>query len=121
MSDGRSSFFGTAFTFLTGAVIGAGFALLFAPYSGDETRKKIKDVSDKTSEDVKENYEKISKEAQKTLEKVKELSDNAVKQVKAVFEEVKKEGLSKIDFKKPSAQAQGSAAKAKKSPGKKTK
>jgi gas vesicle protein len=47
MSDERHSIFGTIVTFLTGAAIGAGLALLFAPQSGEETRKKIKDMGEK--------------------------------------------------------------------------
>ena len=42
------------FSFLTGAVIGAGLALLFAPQSGEETRKQIKDFSEKLGSEVKD-------------------------------------------------------------------
>lgn len=59
-------------SFLTGAAIGAGLALLFAPQSGKETRKKIKEFSDKVSEDVKENVEKIGGKAKTFYEGTKE-------------------------------------------------
>ncbi len=52
----------TLLGFLAGAAIGAGVALLFAPQSGKETRKKIKETSEKVAGDLKENYEKVTKE-----------------------------------------------------------
>lgn len=75
-------------SFLTGAAIGAGLALLFAPQSGEETRKKIKDFSGKVADDVKESYEKLAKEAKKGIESVKSTAEKAIDTVKA---KVKKE------------------------------
>jgi len=46
MSDERSSFGTFLVGFISGAAIGAGLALLFAPQSGKETREKIKDSAD---------------------------------------------------------------------------
>lgn len=94
MSDERNGFLGTVFTFLTGAAIGAGLALLFAPQTGEETRKKIKDMSEKVTEDAKEHYEKLHKEAQKAVESVKSTSEKAVSQIKQ-FIDGAKEGLPK--------------------------
>lgn len=59
-------------SFLTGAAIGTGLALLFAPQSGKETRKKIKEFSDKVGDDVKENVEKIGDKAKTLYEGTKE-------------------------------------------------
>ncbi len=59
-------------SFLTGAAIGAGLALLFAPQSGKETRKKIMDFSDKVGDDVKENVEKIGEKAKNLYEGTRE-------------------------------------------------
>lgn len=89
-SKSAAGFFG----FLTGAVIGAGLALLFAPQTGAETRKQIKDVSDKVADDVKENYDKISKEAKKSIEQVKTAAEKAMDNVKH-FVDGAKEGLKK--------------------------
>ena len=94
MAEERHTFLGTVFTCLTGAAIGAGLALLFAPQTGEETRKKIKDISDKLADDAKDNYEKITKEAQKAIESVKETSDKAVDQVKTFIDSAK-EGFKK--------------------------
>lgn len=69
---GMSTFIG----FLAGAAIGAGIALLFAPQSGKETRKKIKDASEKVAGNIKENYEKVTRE-------VKQAAENGIEHVKS--------------------------------------
>ena len=93
MSEERGGFSGLV-TFLTGVAIGAGLALLYAPQTGEETRKKLKDSYDKVSDDVKENYEKFSKEAQKTIDTIKATSEKAVIQVKS-FIDGAKDGMKK--------------------------
>jgi gas vesicle protein len=56
------------FSFLTGAAIGAGLAFLFAPQSGKETRRQIKDFSEKLGSEVKDNVDKISEKAMDFIE-----------------------------------------------------
>ncbi len=41
------------FTFIGGVLVGAAVAILFAPESGDETRKKIKETFDKEYQSLK--------------------------------------------------------------------
>ena len=60
------------FSFLSGAAIGAGLALLLAPQSGKETRKQIKDFSDKLGGEVKDEVEKIGDKAKGFIEGAKE-------------------------------------------------
>jgi gas vesicle protein len=60
------------FSFLTGAVVGAGLALLFAPQSGKETRKQIKDFSEKLGSEVKDSVEKIGEKAKDLIEGTKD-------------------------------------------------
>lgn len=60
------------FSFLTGAAIGAGLALLFAPQAGKETRRQIKDFSEKLGNDVKDSVEKISEKAKDLIEGTKD-------------------------------------------------
>ncbi len=67
-SNGSKMFF----SFLTGAAIGAGLALLFAPQSGEETRKQIKDFSEKLGGEVKDGVEKVSEKAKSFMEGAKD-------------------------------------------------
>lgn len=89
MSDEKHGFLGVVFTFLTGAAIGAGLALLFAPQTGEETRRKMKETGEKLSKDLKDNYEKITKETQKAVEAVKTTSEKAVQQIKQFVDTAK--------------------------------
>jgi gas vesicle protein len=93
MSGDRNGFTGLVY-FLAGAAIGAGLALLFAPQSGEETRRKVKEFSGKVTDDVKEGYEKVSSEAKKSIEQVKHAAEKAVDNVKA-FIDGAKEGFKK--------------------------
>jgi gas vesicle protein len=110
MSDERNGLLGTVFAFLTGAVIGAGLALLYAPQSGEETRKKIKEAGDKVADDIKANYEKISQEAQKAINTVKSASEKAIDQVKTFYEGTK-ESLKKEVIKEVSEKTKAPAKK----------
>ncbi len=60
------------FSFLSGAAIGAGLALLFAPQSGKETRKQIKDFSEKLGGEVKDGVEKIGEKAKGFIDGAKD-------------------------------------------------
>jgi len=62
MSDEeRGASAGTVFmSFLAGAVVGAGLALLYAPKTGEELRGQISDLADDAIDKIKE----ITKEAQ---------------------------------------------------------
>jgi len=101
MSDEKNGSFGTIFTFLTGAAIGAGLALLFTPQSGEETRKKIKDAKENLNKEAKDNYEKYSKEAKKAIENLKSTSEKSIDQmksfIKGVKETLKKELVEEVE------------------------
>jgi len=88
MSDEKHSSSGLV-CFLAGAAIGAGLALLYAPQSGAETRKKLKDTSDKVADDVKQHYEKVSEEAKKAIEHVKVTAEKSIINVKNFIEGAK--------------------------------
>jgi len=83
--DCRMSEKGFWIAFISGAAIGAGVALLYAPQSGVVTRKKIKrniddagDYLEDAGDYLKEQAEKLSKEAHKVIKISKEYADNAV-------------------------------------------
>lgn len=72
MSQERS-FASSFLTFLSGAAIGAGLALLFAPQTGKETRKQIKDAAEKASDGIMEQSEKVAQTARNAIKQVKTL------------------------------------------------
>ncbi len=75
MSCEEKSTFGTFLIgFLSGAAIGAGLALLFAPQSGKETRDKIKDMAD----DVKDKIEDLVVDTKDFLSEQKRAISDAV-------------------------------------------
>ena len=51
------------FTFLGGVLVGAAVAILFAPESGEETRKKIKDTFDKEYQGLKDKINSLESRA----------------------------------------------------------
>ncbi|GAB6183366.1 YtxH domain-containing protein [Thermodesulfovibrio hydrogeniphilus] len=100
--------------FLLGGVIGAAFALLYAPKSGEETRreikKKAKELKKKTvraAEDIYEEMEEISDMIKRKMKELKEkgheLSEDAreeilnqIDKLSKMIEEKKKKLLEKL-------------------------
>ncbi len=88
-------------SFLLGGLVGAGLALLLAPQSGEETRKKImdlaEDVKDKTTGYVDKTKETISSyvdEGKGLYEQKKSIVKSAIEAGKEAYER-EKERLSK--------------------------
>lgn len=94
MANKDSSFVETTLSFLLGTATGFILGILFAPASGEETRRKIKETAAKTGEVARENYEKIAREAEKGIKVVKEKTQEGVEAIKD-FVERKKEELKK--------------------------
>ena len=70
----RGACVGTALiTFLAGAAVGSGLALLFAPKSGREMRGQIKDLSDDAVSKIKEYATDAQERIKSTYEAGKEL------------------------------------------------
>jgi gas vesicle protein len=83
-------------SFLLGGVVGAGLALLLAPQSGIETRRKIKeladDIKEKTNEYISETKEKVSSavdEGKGYYEEKKSLIKSAIDAGKDAYEKEK--------------------------------
>ncbi|HUT07623.1 MAG TPA: YtxH domain-containing protein [Candidatus Latescibacteria bacterium] len=92
MGDSKDNhFWDLLLTFTAGAVTGFIVGILFAPASGTETRKKIKDQAAKTGEVAKESYEKIAKEAEKGMRVVKEKAGEGVDAIRDFIEKKKEE------------------------------
>jgi gas vesicle protein len=58
-------------SFLLGGIVGAGFALLFAPRSGRETRERIKEIADDVKVKAKDYVEDVKGKVTSTVEKGK--------------------------------------------------
>lgn len=68
-------------SFLAGAAIGSGLALLFAPKTGREMREQIKDLSDDAVDRIRE----YAKDAQDKILKTYETGRELVKEKKSVI------------------------------------
>ncbi|MDY0211371.1 MAG: YtxH domain-containing protein [Desulfuromonadaceae bacterium] len=102
MTDNQNCGIGTAIlTFTLGAVIGGGVALLAAPRSGQETRKKMQDMVDDTrkklgdlTQDAEDRVKKAVRESMDMLEEKTELVKMAAKAGKEAID-AEKEKLAK--------------------------
>ena len=86
----------TLMAFFIGGLVGAGVALLLAPASGKETRKKIKELTDEAKEKAEEYVDEIKVKASSAVEKGKEFIEEkktviskAVEAGKEAFEKEK--------------------------------
>ncbi len=91
MSNRDSGIVDVTISFLLGTATGFILGILFAPASGEETRKKIGDSAVKTGEKAKESYEKIAKEAEKGIKVVKEKTHEGIDAIKDFVDKKKKE------------------------------
>ncbi|MCX6568511.1 MAG: YtxH domain-containing protein [Candidatus Aminicenantes bacterium] len=92
MGDSKDNhFWDSLLTFVAGAATGFIVGILFAPASGKETRKKIKEQAVKTGEVAKEGYEKIAKEAEKGVRIVKEKTGEGVDAIRDFIEKKREE------------------------------
>jgi gas vesicle protein len=73
-NDDRGSSVGTVLiSFLAGAAIGSGLALLFAPKSGREVREQIKDLTDDAVDRIKDYARDAQDKIKTTFDEGKEL------------------------------------------------
>jgi gas vesicle protein len=93
MASNGSSAFEVTLSFLLGTATGFILGVLFAPASGEETRKKIKDEAEKAGVKAKEEYEKLSQKAGEGLKTAKDKSYEGIDALKD-FVERKKEEIS---------------------------
>jgi gas vesicle protein len=98
--NGNGHFWDSLLTFMAGAATGFIVGILFAPASGKETRKKIKDQAAKTGEAAKESYEKIAKEAEKSIRMVKEKTGESVDAIRDFIEKKREEFKNKTEEEK---------------------
>ncbi len=83
MAKGRSS---ALLAFLIGGVAGAAIALLYAPASGRETRKKIRDGVDDAGDWTKDRFEDARESLDTGAEKIKGMMGERKEDLRAAFE-----------------------------------
>jgi len=77
-------------TFLSGALVGAGVALLYAPKSGRELREKMSDVTDDAISKVKGFSAETQEKMRTTFNKGKQMAEEKGAEFSAAAEEAKK-------------------------------
>lgn len=75
--------------FVLGAVAGAAVALLYAPSSGEETRRKLAEKA----REGREKAEAVARDGREFLHRQRENLNAAVERGKETFEQVRKETL----------------------------
>lgn len=78
---------GSAMGFLTGALIGAGLALLLAPASGSETRKRLGETAKRLREDMPEKARHIADRARSAFGTIEEGVKHGVNEARSVTRE----------------------------------
>lgn len=73
-------------SFLLGGIVGAGLALLFAPQSGVETRRKIKELTDETVEKASGVVSQMKEKVVATVEKGKDIFEEKKTALSAAIE-----------------------------------
>jgi gas vesicle protein len=89
MSDSTEGF-SIIKAFLLGAVCGAGVALLMAPHSGEETRKKLSEKKDDARKALKETSEQLAKKGHEVLDESKNKIDSLKSEMGSLYDEGKK-------------------------------
>jgi gas vesicle protein len=89
MSNHENSSGPVLLAFVLGAVAGAAVALLYAPTSGEETRRKIAEKA----REGREKAESVARDGREFLARQRENLSAAVERGRETFEQVRKETL----------------------------
>ncbi len=73
-------------SFLLGSMVGAGLALLVAPQTGTETRRRIRDFADDITDKASDYIEQAKSKAASSIDKGKEVLEAKKSAVTAAFE-----------------------------------
>ena len=87
--DEGSSFLEVSFAFLLGSVVGATIALLYAPSSGEQTRKRLREAKDDFQENMREQYGQLSDKAEIEFSRLKDRVNEGVGQAKGYYDKQK--------------------------------
>jgi gas vesicle protein len=92
-----SNFLEVSFAFLLGSLVGATIALLYAPSSGDQTRRKIREKSGEVQENFRNQYGRISDKAEIEISRLKDRVNEKVGQAKDYYDRQKSRVREAVD------------------------
>jgi gas vesicle protein len=90
MADNGNNVGGILVAFMAGMVVGAGFALLYAPQSGKETRRMLAKKADELKDEAEEIVDDVLEKGKKVLKEKKEQFDAAIEAGKEAMVDAKK-------------------------------
>lgn len=76
----------TFFAFILGSAIGAGLALLFAPQTGEETRRRIREGFEDAGDWAKDKYQDTKYKVSESSGKVKQFVSDKKEDLQAAYE-----------------------------------
>ncbi|MEK7829329.1 MAG: YtxH domain-containing protein [Deltaproteobacteria bacterium] len=86
MSENNGNTMGMMFAFLVGGLIGAGLALLYAPASGEETRRRLREQAAQKGDELKQGYATVIDTVEEGVGKVKEIIEDRKNEVAAAYQ-----------------------------------
>ncbi|MBI3753277.1 MAG: YtxH domain-containing protein [Deltaproteobacteria bacterium] len=86
MSENSNNTLGMMFAFLVGGLIGAGLALLYAPASGEETRRRLREQAAQKGDELKQRYEAAVDTVEEGVGKVKEIIEEKKNEVATAYQ-----------------------------------
>ena len=87
-NDG-SNFLEVSFAFLLGSLVGATIALLYAPASGEQTRRRLREASEDMQETLRDQYGRLSDKAEIEMSRMKDRVNEGVSQAKGYYDKQK--------------------------------
>ena len=96
-SGDESNFSRSFVSFVTGGLVGAGIALLYAPQSGERTREEIKEKAERTIIKVQRIEEEIKDSINQLLGDIRSKVNLLIEEGKDVAEDKKQELLAAIE------------------------
>jgi gas vesicle protein len=89
MADNGSSAGTVLVSFMLGAVAGAAIALLYAPATGEETRRKLAEKA----REGRDKAERLARDGREFFDRQRETLTTAVERGREAFEQARKESL----------------------------
>lgn len=97
MARHESNFIEVSFAFLLGSLVGATIALLYAPTSGEQTRRKIREKGGEVQGNLRTQYGRISDKAEIEVSRLKDRVNERVGQAKEYYDRQKAKVREAVD------------------------